>query len=113
VESVGDGLWVDAVSGRDRGEPEPSGVQVGRVCEGLADPLIVGVVSLDVVAVEGCGDGGSMVPVPVGEFVDRCACAVCGDEFGDVSGGEASLGSSLKAVPLLPVAVDGCSPGPC
>jgi hypothetical protein len=51
----------------------------------------MGVVSLDVVAVEGCGDGGSMEPVPVGEFVDRCAGAVGGDEFGDVGGGEASL----------------------
>jgi hypothetical protein len=51
----------------------------------------MGVVSLDVVAVEGCGDGGSMEPVPVGEFVDRCAGVVGGDEFGDVGGGEVSL----------------------
>jgi hypothetical protein len=91
VEAVGDGLGVDAVSGGDRGEREPGGVEVGRGSEGLAGPFGMGVVSLDVVAVEGCGDGGSMEPVPVGEFVDRCAGVVGGDEFGDVGGGEVSL----------------------
>ena len=84
-------MWVDAVSGRDGGEPEPSGVQVGRVCEVVAGPFTLGVVSLDVVAVEGCGDGGSMDLVLVGEFVGRCAGAVGGDEFVDAGGADASL----------------------
>jgi hypothetical protein len=48
-------------------------------------------VSLDVVAVESGRDGGSMESVPVGEFVDRCAGAVGGDELVGVGGGEASL----------------------
>lgn len=91
AESVDDGLWVDAVCGGDSGEREPGGVEVGRGSEGLAGPCIVRVVSLNVVAVETCGDGGSMELVPVGEFVDRCAGAVGGDEFGDVGGAEASL----------------------
>jgi hypothetical protein len=91
AESVGDGLWVDAVSGGDSGEREPSGVQVGRVSEGLAGPFSTRVVSLDVVTVESGGDGGAMEPVPVGEFVDRCTGAVGGDEFVDAGGAEASL----------------------
>jgi hypothetical protein len=49
------------------------------------------VVSLDVVAVEVFGGGGSMEPVLVGEFVDRWAGAVGGDEFADFGGAEASL----------------------
>lgn len=91
MESVGDGLRVDAESGRDRGEREPGGVQIGRGREGLPGPFTLGMVSLDVVAVEiGC-DGGSMEPIPVGELVDRCAGAVGGDEVADVGGREASL----------------------
>ena len=73
VESVGDGLWVDAVSGGDGREREPGGVQVGRGSESFAGPFTLRSMSFDVVAVESCRDGGSMEPVPVGEFVDRCA----------------------------------------
>ena len=91
AESVGDGLWVDAVSGGDGGEREPSGVEVGRGSEGLAGPFTLRAMSLNVVAVETCGDGGSVELVPVGEFVDCCAGAVGGDEFVDVGGAEASL----------------------
>ncbi len=84
-------MWVDAVSGGHGREGEPGGVQIDRGREGLPGPFTLGMVSLDVVAVESCGDGGSMEPVPVGEFVDRCAGAVGGDEFADVGGAEASL----------------------
>ena len=91
AESVGDGLRVDAVSGGHGGEREPGGVEVGCGREGLAGPFTLRAMSLNVVAVESCGDGGSVEPVPVGEFVDRCAGAVGGDEFVDVGGGEVSL----------------------
>ena len=91
TEPVGDGLWVDAVSGGHRGEREPVGVQAGCVSESLAGPCRPRVVALDVVAVEHCGDGGPVDPVLVGEFVDRCAGAVGGDEDVDLGRGQASL----------------------
>ena len=92
MEAVGDGLGVDAVSGGDDGEREPGGVEVGSGSEGFAGLFTLGVVLLDVVVVEVCGDGGSVEPVLVGEFVDGGAGAVGGDEFVDVGGPEASLG---------------------
>jgi hypothetical protein len=91
AESIGDGLWVDAVSGRDGGERKPAGVQVGRVSEDLAGPFSLRVVALNVLAVERCRNGGTMDTAPIGELIDHCARAVGGDELVDIGGREASL----------------------
>ena len=61
------------------------------ICEVLAGPFTVRVVALNVVAIERCLDGGTMDPVPVGEFIDPGAGKVGGDQFADLGGGQASL----------------------
>ena len=92
VEPVGDGLWADAVPGRDDSERESGCVQLGRFVEGVVVPGALFVVARYLVTIKVSGDGGAMDADVSGQLADGGAGAVGGDQVVDVAGGEASLG---------------------
>jgi hypothetical protein len=79
-EAFRNGLGVDSVAGRYIGERRPGGVQRCCLPEGRLAPGGSLAVTWDLVLVEVGGDGGAVDAVAGGEFVDRCAGSIRGDE---------------------------------